>query len=80
MEEQIAREAKVKTANTADDELPGQGSANAIEDTNPQHTYIGMMANNLRILAENLGGNPKLVDSLNTANVVGPTATAAKTQ
>ena len=80
IEEQIAREAKVKTANTADDELPGEGSANAMENTNPQHTYIGMMANNLRILAENLGGNPKLVDSLNTANVVGPTATAAKTQ
>lgn len=80
VEEQIAREAKVKTANTADDELPGEGSANAMENTNPQHTYIGMMANNLRILAENLGGNPKLVDSLNTANVVGPTATAAKTQ
>lgn len=80
VEEQIAREAKVKTANTADDELPGQGSANAMENTNPQHTYIGMMANNLRILAENLGGNPKLVDSLNTANVVGPTATAAKTK
>lgn len=79
VEEQIAREAKVKTANTADDELPGEGSANAMENTNPQHTYIGMMANNLRIIAENLGGNPKLVDRLNTANVVGSTATATKT-
>ena len=79
VEEQIAREAKVKTANTADDELPSTGSANAMENTNPQHTYIGMMANNLRILAENLGGNPKLVDRLNTTNVVGPTATAATT-
>ncbi len=79
VEEQIAREAKVKTANTADDELPGTGSANAIENTNPQHTYIGMMANNLRIIAENLGGNPKLVDKLNTTNVVGPTATTATT-
>lgn len=79
VEEQIAREAKVKTANTADDELPGEGSANAMENTNPQHTYIGMMANNLRILAENLGGNPKLVDKLSTANVVGSTATATKT-
>ena len=78
VEEQIAREAKVKTANTADDELPGEGSANAMENTNPQHTYIGMMANNLRIIAENLGGNPKLVDRLNTANVVGST-TATKT-
>ena len=79
VEEQIAREAKVKTANTADDELPGEASANAMENTNPQHTYIGMMANNLRILASNLGGNPKLVDKLNTANVVGPTATPAAT-
>lgn len=75
IEEQIAREAKVKTANTADDELPGEGSANAMENTNPEHTYIGMMVNNLRILASNLGGDPKLVDKLNTANVVGPTAT-----
>lgn len=76
VEEQIAREAKVKTANTSDDDLPGEGSANAMENTNPQHTYIGMMAENMRILAENLGGNPDLVNSFNTANVVGPTATA----
>lgn len=74
VEEQIAREANVKTANTADDELPGEGSANALENKNPQHTYIGMMANNLRIIAANLGGNPSLVDGLVTANVVGPTA------
>lgn len=78
VEEQIAREAKVKIANTADDELPGEGSANAMENTNPQHTYIGMMANNLRIIAENLGGNPKLVDKLNTNNIVGPAATATQ--
>ncbi|BAY18284.1 periplasmic solute binding protein [Anabaenopsis circularis NIES-21] len=78
VEEQIAREAKVKIANTADDELPGTGSANAIENNNPQHTYIGMMANNLRIIAENLGGNPQLVDKLNTTNVVGPATTANK--
>jgi len=74
VEEQIAREAKVKTANTADDELPGKGSANAIENTNPEHTYIGMMANNMRIIASNLGGNANLVKNLNTGNVVGPTA------
>lgn len=74
VQEQIAREAKVKTANTSDDELPGEGSANAMKNTNPEHTYIGMMANNLRILASNLGGNPELVKQLNTSNVVGPTA------
>jgi ABC-type Zn uptake system ZnuABC Zn-binding protein ZnuA len=76
VEEQIAREANVKTANTADDELPGEGSANALENKNPQHTYIGMMANNLRIIASNLGGKPELVDGLVTTNVVGPTAVA----
>lgn len=78
VEEQIAREANVKTANTADDELPGDGgSANAMENKNPQHTYIGMMVNNLRIIATELGGKPELVDKLVTANVVGPTAVAA---
>jgi manganese/iron transport system substrate-binding protein len=77
--EQIAREANVRTANTADDELPGEGSANAMDNKNPQHTYIGMMANNLKIIASGLGGKPELVDSLITANVVGPTAVAAKT-
>ncbi len=75
VEEQIAREAKVKTANTADDELPGKGgAANAMENKNPEHTYIGMMVNNLKIIAGNLGGNPELVKTVNTANVVGPTA------
>lgn len=81
VEEQIAREAKVKTANTADDELPDKdGSANAMEDKDPKHTYIGMMANNMLLFAENLGGNPKLLDKLNTANVVGPTAQEVKSQ
>ena len=74
VEEQIALEAKVKTANTADDELPGEGAANAMENKNPEHTYIGMMVNNLRILATNLGGKPELVDAIDTSNVVGPTA------
>lgn len=77
VEEQLAREAKVKTANTSDDDLPGNGSADALENTNPQHTYIGMMADNLSILASNLGGNPNLVKKLNPANVVGPTATTS---
>jgi manganese/iron transport system substrate-binding protein len=35
VEEQIALEANIKTANTADDELPGEGSANAMENKNP---------------------------------------------
>ncbi len=77
VEEQIAREAHVKTANTADDELPGEGSANAMDDKNPQHTYIGMMANNMKIISTGLQGKPELVSSLNTSNVVGPTAAAS---
>jgi ABC-type Zn uptake system ZnuABC Zn-binding protein ZnuA len=72
--EQIAREANVKLANTSDDDLPGDGSAVAVENSDSKHTYIGMMADNLRILAENLGGDPSLVDKLDTSNVVGPTA------
>ncbi|PSB13351.1 zinc ABC transporter substrate-binding protein [filamentous cyanobacterium CCP1] len=72
--EQIAREANVKLANTSDDDLPGEGSAVAVENSDPQHTYIGMMADNLRILAENLGGDPSLVDQLDTSNVVGSNA------
>jgi ABC-type Zn uptake system ZnuABC Zn-binding protein ZnuA len=71
---QIARETKVKTANTADDELPGDGSANAMENTNPEHTYIGMMVNNMKIIASNLGGNPELMNRVNSENVVGATA------
>jgi len=58
VEEQIAREAKVKTANTSDDDLPGEGSANAMENPNPEHTYIGMMAENLRILKKTLAAIP----------------------
>ena len=69
--EQIAREAGVKLANTSDDDLPGEGSAVALENNDRTHTYIGMMAENLRILAENLGGDPSLVDQLDTGNIVG---------
>lgn len=77
VEEKIASKAHVKTANTNDDELPGtDGSADAMENKNPRHTYIGMMAHNLEIIASKLGGNPTLVKKLNTANVVGPSAEA----
>lgn len=72
--EQVAREANVKLANTSDDDLPGDGSAVAVENTDTNHTYIGMMAENLRILAENLGGDSSLVDQLDTSNVVSSTA------
>ncbi|MGB3769260.1 MAG: metal ABC transporter substrate-binding protein [Phormidesmis sp.] len=73
--DQIAREAGVKLANTADDDLPGEGSASAtqnaqMEPVNPAHTYIGMMADNLRIFADTLGGDASLVDEIDVTNVV----------
>lgn len=75
LSEQIAREANVALANTADDDLPGEGSASAVqnarlEDANPAHTYIGMMADNLRIFADSLGGDASIVDELDVTNVV----------
>ncbi|GAB4212332.1 MAG: metal ABC transporter substrate-binding protein [Synechococcales cyanobacterium] len=73
--DQIARETQIKAANTSDDDLPGDGSADAMENTmNPEHTYIGMMINNLRILAGNLGGDPSLLAGFDSRNVVGPHA------
>ena len=75
LSQQIAREAGVKLANTADDDLPGEGSASAttnaqLANANPKHTYVGMMADNLRIFADALGGDSSLVDKLDVTNVV----------
>jgi zinc/manganese transport system substrate-binding protein len=50
--EQIAREAGAKyVTDLRDDELPG-------EPDTPEHTYIGMMVNNLTEIAKGLGGDP----------------------
>lgn len=78
--EQIARESGVILENTADDDLPGEGSASAVENNlkakaepdnaDLNHTYIGMMADNLRIFATALGGDASAVDSLDVTNVV----------
>ena len=73
--DQIAREANIKLDNTADDDLPGEGSASAPQNAklpaaNPEHTYIGMMADNLRIFADALGGDASPVDQLDVTNVV----------
>ena len=78
--EQIAREADVLLENTADDDLPGEGSASALANAaqakanpnkaTPDHTYVGMMAENLRIFAASLGGDASAVDTLDVTNVV----------
>lgn len=63
--DQIGREAGVDFIDTLrDDDLPGQTG-----DDN--HSYIGLMVENLKIMAAALGGDPSLMDSVDTRNVPG---------
>ncbi|MFQ5420917.1 MAG: metal ABC transporter solute-binding protein, Zn/Mn family, partial [Anaerolineae bacterium] len=63
--DQIGREAGVSYVDTLrDDDLPG-------EPGDPDHSYIGLMIDNLKIMASALGGDPILMDSVNSANVTG---------
>ncbi|MBS0423833.1 MAG: zinc ABC transporter substrate-binding protein [Proteobacteria bacterium] len=58
--EQIAREANVKFVDQlSDDELPAP----------PHHSFIGMMANNMAIMTEALGGNPDCMAKIDTGNI-----------
>jgi ABC-type Zn uptake system ZnuABC Zn-binding protein ZnuA len=61
--DQIGREAGVAYVDTLrDDDLPGEvGDAN--------HTYLGMMVDNLRTMARALGGDPSLMDSVDTSPI-----------
>ena len=63
--EQIARETGAAYVDDLrDDDLPGSpGDAN--------HSYIGLMVENLRIMAEALGGDPSLITALDPSNVTG---------
>jgi ABC-type Zn uptake system ZnuABC Zn-binding protein ZnuA len=72
--EQIARESGAEYVDDLrDDDLPGQpGDAN--------HSYIGMMKENLRIMAEALGGDPALLDGVDAGNVPGADATVQQVQ
>jgi len=61
--DQIGREAGVAYVDTLrDDDLPGE-----IGDAN--HTYLGMMVENLRTMARALGGDPSLMDSVDTSPI-----------
>ena len=63
--DQIAREAGVQYVDTLrDDDLPG-------EPGDPQHSYLGLMVENLRIMASALGGDPALIEGFDTSNVPG---------
>lgn len=63
--EQIAREGGATYVDDLrDDDLPGApGEAT--------HSYVGLMVENLRIMAENLGGDPTLIAGVDTSNVTG---------
>ena len=64
--EQIGREANVEYVSTlSDDDLPG-------DPGDPEHSYISMMVENLKTMAEVLGGDPSLMDGVETGNVPGP--------
>jgi len=63
--EQIAREADVKfVEQLRDDDLPGSPG-------DPEHSYVGMMVENLRVMAEALGGDPSLIASFDKSNIPG---------
>lgn len=62
--DQIARETGVKYVDSLrDDDLPGEvGAVN--------HTYIGLLAEDVRIMASNLGGDPSMITKIDPSNVV----------
>ena len=63
--EQIAKESGAGFIDDLrDDDLPGKpGEA--------EHSYIGLMVNNLKVMAQGLGGDPSLMDSVDPTNVTG---------
>ena len=60
--DQIASETGVTVSTLLDDGLPGGPD-------DPEHTYIGMMVENMRTLATTLGGDPSLMDGVKVGNV-----------
>lgn len=63
--EQIAKESGADFIDDLrDDDLPGKpGEA--------EHSYVGLMVNNLKVMAQGLGGDPSLMDSVDPTNVTG---------
>jgi ABC-type Zn uptake system ZnuABC Zn-binding protein ZnuA len=63
--EQIAKESGAKyVSDLRDDDLPGAPG----ED---KHSYFGLMVEDVRIMAETLGGNPALIADFDVSNVPG---------
>ncbi len=64
--EQIGREAGVQYVDTLrDDDLPGSSG-------DPEHSYFGLMAQDVEIMARALGGGPGLISDFDTSNIPGP--------
>ena len=60
--EQIASATGASVSTLLDEDLPG-------EPGDREHTYIGMMVENMRTLASSLGGDPSLMDGVEVGNV-----------
>lgn len=72
--DQIAREAGVQYIDTLrDDDLPDRPGA-------PNHSYLGLMVEDVRIMAEALGGRSELIADFDTSNVTGSDKTVQQTQ
>ncbi len=64
--DQIAGEAGVQYVDTLrDDDLPG-------EPGDSEHSYVGLIVEDVRIMAQALGGDPSLIVDFDTSNVPGP--------
>ncbi len=72
--EQIAREAGAEYVDDLrDDDLPGApGEA--------QHSYLGLMVENMRVMAQALGGDPSLITGFDVSNVTGADAAVQQNQ
>ncbi len=72
--DQIGREAGVAYVDTLrDDDLPG-------EPGDADHSYFGLMVYDLRIMAGALGGDPALMDRVDTANIPGADTAVSQEQ
>ncbi len=72
--DQIAKEAGAKYEDTLrDDDLPGTTGQ-------PNHSYLGLMVEDVRTITRDLGGNPAPLDNFDTSNVPGLDASVNQQQ
>ena len=72
--EQIAKESGAQYVDDLrDDDLPGAPGE-------PQHSYLGLMVNNMVVMAQALGGDPSLIENFDTSNVPGADGSVLQNQ